>query len=120
MDWLIAIMAFVTVIALSGMLLGYVEGRRKHKVELHKEARRLVEARTKEIEAQNRRTELEYRNAIAELERFDRRTGGDPPAPPEAAPESKRPEPAPGEEPSARAEPEQPDRSPEPSRSEST
>ena len=93
MDWLIAIMAFVTVIALSGMLLGYVEGRRKHKVELHKEARRLVEARTKEIEAQNRRTELEYRNAIAELERFDRRTGGDTLAPPGAA-EPKRPEPA--------------------------
>jgi hypothetical protein len=77
MDWLLTIMVFVTIISLSGMALGFVEGRRKHKLELRKEERRLVEARTREIEVQNRRAELEYQAALAELERFDRSTGGD-------------------------------------------
>jgi hypothetical protein len=72
-DWLIPIFFFITIIACGGMLLGYVEGRRKFKLELHKEDRRLVEARTRELEAQNKRVELEYSKALLELERFDRR-----------------------------------------------
>jgi hypothetical protein len=74
MDFLIPILFFVTIIACSGMLLGFVEGRRKYKLELHKEDRRLVEARTQELEAQNKRVELEYHKALLEIERFDRRT----------------------------------------------
>lgn len=73
MDWLIYVLVFIAVISLSGMLLGYIEGGRKHRLEIQKEERRLIEARTKEIEAQNRRAELDYQSAMAELERFDRR-----------------------------------------------
>jgi hypothetical protein len=75
-EWLIWVMFFVTVIACAGIALGYVEGRRKFKLELRKEERRLIEARTRELEAQNKRTELEYRDALRAIEEFDRR-GGD-------------------------------------------
>jgi hypothetical protein len=87
MDWLVYLMFFVTIIALSGIALGYVEGRRKHRLDIQREERLLIEARTKEIEAQNQRAELEYRSAVAELERFDRRD--------EAAMESRPERPAP-------------------------
>lgn len=77
MDWLIYILLFVMIISLSGMALGYVDGRRKHRLDMQREERLLVEARTKELEAQNQRTELEYRQAMVELERFDRRGEGE-------------------------------------------
>lgn len=73
MDWLVYLMLFVTIISLSGIGLGYVEGRRKHRLEMQREERLLIEARTKQLEAENRRAELEYKSALAELERFDRR-----------------------------------------------
>jgi hypothetical protein len=63
----------ITIIACSGIALGFAEGRRKYKLELHKEERRRVEARTKELEAQNRRVELDYQKALLEIEQFDRR-----------------------------------------------
>lgn len=44
MEWLIYLMLFVTIIALSGILLGYVEGRRKHQLEMQREERLLIEA----------------------------------------------------------------------------
>jgi len=40
---------------------------------MQREERLLIEAKTKQLEAENRRAELEYRSALAELERFDRR-----------------------------------------------
>lgn len=85
MEWLIWLMLFVTVISLSGMALGYIDGRRKYKLNLKKEERRLVEARTKELEAENKRRELDYQQAQLELERFDRRelTDSGPAATPE-------------------------------------
>jgi hypothetical protein len=66
----------ITIIACAGIALGFVEGRRKYKLELHKEERRRVEARTKELEAQNKRVELEYQQALLEIEQFDRRGPG--------------------------------------------
>jgi hypothetical protein len=80
MNPIVWIMLFVTIIALGGMTLGFLDGRRKYKLDRQKEERRLVEAKTKELEAQNRRIELEYREAQRELERFDRRMtpGSDP------------------------------------------
>jgi hypothetical protein len=74
MDWLIWLMFFITVIALSGMVFGFLDGRRKHKLALRQEERKLIEAHTKQLEEQNRRMELEFRQAELELERFDRRT----------------------------------------------
>lgn len=63
----------VTIIACAGIALGFVDGRRKFKLELVKEERRRIEARTKELEAQNKRIELDYRQALLEIEHFDRR-----------------------------------------------
>jgi hypothetical protein len=74
MEWLIWLLFFVTIISLSGMVLGYIGGRRKFKLELKKEERRLVEAQTKQIQAKNKQVELEYREAVLEVERFDRRS----------------------------------------------
>lgn len=85
MEWLVYLMLFVTIIALSGIALGYIEGRRKHQLEMQREERLLVEARTKEIEAKNRQVELEYQSALAELERFDRRDAKSIKAPPESS-----------------------------------
>lgn len=90
MEWLVYLMLFVTIISLGGIALGYVEGRRKHQLEMQREERLLVEARTKEIEARNQQAELEYRSALTELERFDRR--GEAASPPSLA---DRPEPPP-------------------------
>ncbi|HEY8474492.1 MAG TPA: hypothetical protein VIL37_17900 [Natronosporangium sp.] len=73
MDFLIVLFISITIIACSGMLLGFVEGRRKYKLELHREERRRIEARTKELEAQNKRLELDYQRALLEIEQFDRR-----------------------------------------------
>jgi hypothetical protein len=87
MEVIIWIMFFVTIIACTGMLLGFVDGRRKYKLELHKEERRLVEARTKEIEAQNQRIELEYQQALGQIERFDRHAGVQAAKPPAASPQ---------------------------------
>jgi hypothetical protein len=91
MEWLIWMMSFITIIALSGIVVGHFDGRRKHKLEMKKEERKLIEARTNEIEAQNKRAELEYRQAQRELDQFDRRVGGAQPpavqpAPPPDAP----------------------------------
>lgn len=63
----------ITIISCAGIALGFVEGRRKFKLELNKEERRRIEARTKEIEAQNKRIELDYQQALLEIEQFDRR-----------------------------------------------
>lgn len=76
MEWLIIIVLCLTVIALSGIGVGLVDVRRRHNLELRKEERRMVEAQTKQLEARNRQTELEYQSALAELERFDRRGPG--------------------------------------------
>jgi hypothetical protein len=81
MAWLVYLMLFVTIIAVSGILLAYVEGRRKHQLEVQQEERLLIEARTREIEARNRQAELEYQSALAELELFDHRGGNAKPLP---------------------------------------
>jgi hypothetical protein len=66
----------ITIIACAGIALGFVDGRRKYKLELHKEERRRIEARTKQLEAENKRVELDYQKALAEIEQFDRRGSG--------------------------------------------
>ena len=73
MDWLVYLMMFVTIIALAGIALAWSEQRRSHRLEMQREERLLIEAKTKQLEAENRRAELEYKSALAELERFDRR-----------------------------------------------
>jgi hypothetical protein len=67
-------MVFVTIIIVSGMVIvaSQLEGRRQHRLKLTEAERGLIEARTKELAEQNRRMELEYRQAQGELERFDR------------------------------------------------
>lgn len=80
----------------AGLVVRLVEGRRKHQLDLKREEARIAEAQTREREFQQRRDELAYREALLELERFDRRTTGPgrpappgsatPPAGPRAAP----------------------------------
>lgn len=72
-SFVILLFLSITIIACAGIAAGFASGRRKYKLELHKEERRRVEARTKELEAQNRRVELEYQQALLEIEQFDRR-----------------------------------------------
>jgi hypothetical protein len=58
-----------------GMVIRLVEGRRKFLLDLKEKEVRIAEAKAKELEIQHKRAELEYREALLELERFDRRTG---------------------------------------------
>src|SRR5690606_36592235 len=73
MDWLLYVMLFVTIISLAGIAFAWSEQRRSHRLEMQREERLLIEAKTKQLEAENRRAELEYRSALAELARFDPR-----------------------------------------------
>lgn len=67
----------------AGLVVRLIEGRRQHRLDLKREEARIAEAHTRERELQQRRDELAYREALLELERFDRRaTGPGPPAPP--------------------------------------
>lgn len=91
MEVIIALFLCVTIIALSGIALGFVDGRRKHKLALHQEERLRIEAQTKQIEARNKQAELEYRSALAELERFDRRGIGPGKTQPADPPAAERP-----------------------------
>jgi hypothetical protein len=79
LGWLIPIAIVFTIFGLP-MLLKHAEGRRKFLLDLKKEERRIAEAKAKELELEQRRRELEYREALLELERFDRRR--DHPMPP--------------------------------------
>lgn len=70
--FLILLFLSITIISCAAIAAGFASARHNYKLELHKEERRRVEARTKELEAQNRRVELEYQQALLEIERFDR------------------------------------------------
>jgi hypothetical protein len=57
----------------TGMVTRLVESRRKFLLEMKEKEARIAEAKAKELEIQHQRAELEYREALLELERFDRR-----------------------------------------------
>lgn len=65
----------------SGVVVRLVEGRRRHQLDLKREEARIAEAKVREQELEQKRAELEYREALLEIERFDRRTP--PPEPPD-------------------------------------
>jgi hypothetical protein len=56
-------------------LVRLVEGKRKFLLDMKKQEARIAEAKAKELEIAHKRQELEYREALLELERFDRRSG---------------------------------------------
>lgn len=73
--WLIPV-AIVFIIFGLPMMLRSLDSRRKFLLDLKKEERLIAEAKAKELELEHKRRELEYREALLELERFDRRTDG--------------------------------------------
>ena len=75
-----------------------VEGRRKFLLNLKREERLIAEAKARELELEHKRRELEYREAVLELERFDRRERGLLP-PQTGSPSERQPGPAPAPEP---------------------
>jgi hypothetical protein len=72
--WLIPIVVILTIFGVPA-LVRLAEGRRTFLLDLKKEERLIAEAKTKVVELEQKRRELEYREALLELERFDRRTG---------------------------------------------
>jgi hypothetical protein len=72
--WLIPIVIILAVFGLPA-LIRLTEGRRKFLLDLKREERMIAEARAKELELEHKRRELEYREALLELEKFDRRSG---------------------------------------------
>jgi hypothetical protein len=58
----------------TGFVVRLVEGRRKYVLDLKREEARIAEAKVREQELEHKRAELEYREALLEIERFDRRT----------------------------------------------
>jgi hypothetical protein len=80
MGWLYLMvpMTLLLLVLAAVLALPLAEGRRKHLLEMRREEARLAEARVKAMELRQRRAELEYREALLELERFDRRTGAGP------------------------------------------
>lgn len=103
MGWSVLVPIVVIFMVFGGMnaLVRMVEGRRKLVLDLKREDTRIAEAKAKELEIQQRRAELEYREALLELERFDRRTGQQArPLPPELyPPDASPPTPPPPAEP---------------------
>jgi hypothetical protein len=83
--WLVPI-AIVFMIFGLPVVVRLMEGRRRFLLDLKREERQIAEARAREKELEHKRRELEYREALLELERFDRRPDplvpeqGDPPA----------------------------------------
>lgn len=73
--WLIPIAIVFIVVGLP-VVLRSLENRRKFLLDLKKEERLIAEAKAKELELEHKRRELEYREALLELERFDRRIDG--------------------------------------------
>jgi hypothetical protein len=73
--WLVALFVIFMVFGGAQTVLRLVEGRRKHLLEVKQEERLIAEAKVRELELEHKRRELEYREALLELERFDRRTG---------------------------------------------
>jgi hypothetical protein len=59
-----------------GVVTRLVEGGRKHRLDIKREEARIAEAKAREFEITHKQAELAYREALLELERFDRRTGG--------------------------------------------
>jgi hypothetical protein len=85
--WLVPVFLFFMFFGGAQAVVNLVEGRRRLKLELKQEERLIAEAKARELELEHKRRELEYREALLELERFDRRTGltklpeqGEPPA----------------------------------------
>lgn len=83
-----SLIPIVLILAIFGLpaLVKLIEGRRRFLLDLKKEERLIAEAKAKELELEHKRRELEYREALLELEKFDRRTGparplDDPPQP---------------------------------------
>lgn len=77
MGWGIWAALLIVFLAMGGMgsVIKLVEGRRRFLLDLKKEEARIAEAKARELEIQHKRAELEYREAVLELERFDRRHG---------------------------------------------
>jgi hypothetical protein len=75
--WLIPIAIVFIVVGLPVMLRS-LDNRRKFLLDLKKEERLIAEAKAKELELEHKRRELEYREALLELEQFDRRSGRPP------------------------------------------
>lgn len=98
---LVALVAIFMALGGMGAIVKLVEGRRKFLLELKREEARIAQAKAKELEIEQRRAELEYREALLELERFDRRNGSPgrplPPElyPPDAVPPASPPQPDP-------------------------
>ncbi|MPZ29086.1 MAG: hypothetical protein GEV12_22485 [Micromonosporaceae bacterium] len=75
--WIVVAIVMFLCLGGTGFVLRLVEGRRGYRLNLKREEARIAEAQAKELEIQHRRAELAYREALLELERFDRRTGTD-------------------------------------------
>lgn len=73
--WLVPVVMFFMIFGGAQAVVNLVEGRRRYKLELKREERLIAEAKAKELEREQQRRELEYREALLELERFDRREG---------------------------------------------
>lgn len=102
--WLVPI-AIVFIIFGMPAVVRIVEGRRKFLLNLKQEERRIAEAKARELELEHKRRELEYREALLELERFDRRERGLLPPQPES-PSGPQPGPATESAPQPPPEPE--------------
>lgn len=80
--WIVAAIVAFMCLGGTGLILRLVEGRRRFQLDLKEREARIAEAKAQELDVQQRRAELEYREALLELERFDRRTGMSPPSAP--------------------------------------
>lgn len=80
--WIVAAIVAFMCLGGTGLILRLIEGRRRFQLDLKEREARIAEAKAQELDVQQRRAELEYREALLELERFDRRTGMSPPSAP--------------------------------------
>lgn len=80
MFWYVFLFLFFFGGSIGGLVQHLQSRRHRFKLSMAQERTRLVEAQAKLAEEQNRRTALEVRKAELEIERFDRRTLGEPPA----------------------------------------
>lgn len=74
--WILVPLTAITLLLAPALVIPLAAGRRKFLLDMKREEARIAEARVKELELQQKRAELEYREALLELERFDREAGG--------------------------------------------
>jgi hypothetical protein len=70
--WLLIPVAVLAAVLIPVALSSAISSRREYLLALKREEARIAEARIRELELQQKRAELEYREALLELERFDR------------------------------------------------